>query len=447
VRRSRAIAAALTVAAVTSLAAQAASAPPSTDWADALAIGKDGRIVVAGMSRRKAISSDNAFALARYTTAGRLDAGFGRGGRVLTSFPSPRTASAVVALPDGRTIAAGGVWTLVRYTRGGRIDSTFGHGGTVTTDFGLGKAAYLVARALAVQPDGKIVAAGSAGRYFALARYTGAGKLDPAFGRGGKVLARYYGDGANAVAIQPDGKILVGATSRIVRYTPHGALDSSFGVGGVVRLRGDVTISSLALEPDGKIVGAGTSNVKRAGPVTGTDLDFSLIRYDGDGRLDASFGDGGTVFTNFGEDPTGNSGGSSDGASVVAVQPDGRIVAAGTTDVRGVFCGGRHLSGVGSRENMSICDDVALARYDDDGSLDPTFAKGGKVVAPSVCCRSGSRESGATAQALGIQRDGKIVVAGLGPGYDFGVWRFTTRGRPDGTFGAAGYVSTDFGTR
>jgi uncharacterized delta-60 repeat protein len=95
---------------------------------------------------------------------------------------------------------------------------------------------------------------------------------------------------------------------------------------------------------------------------------------------------------------------------------------------------------------LSICPDVALARYNADGSLDAAFGDGGKVLTPSECCRDGARESAATAEAVVIQRDGKVVVGGLGPGYDFGVLRYTTRGRLDGTFGDGGRVSTDFGS-
>jgi uncharacterized delta-60 repeat protein len=445
--RSRIVIAALALAAVPVVAAPAASSP-STDWAHGLAIQPDGKIVAVGMSRRKSVGAD-AFALARYTVRGRLDSAFGRGGKVLMPFPSRRAARAVAVLPGGKIVAAGELWTLVRYTRTGKVDPGFGHGGTLTTDFGGPTNSVLtVIRALAVQRDGKIVAAGlawlSPGAYFALSRYTRGGKLDPTFGRGGKVLTRFHGDSAVAVALQPDGKIVVSGSVRIVRYTSRGALDSGFGNGGVVRV--GIRIGSIALQGDGEIVAAGSSSVRRAGAVTGTDSDFALVRYDRDGRLDASFGDGGRAMINFGADPTGNSGGSSDVASAVAVQADGKIVAAGTTDVRGTFCGGRHLSGIASRENLSICPDIALARFDADGTLDAAFGDGGKVLTPSVCCRAGARESAATAEAMAIQRDGKIVVGGLGPGYDFGVLRYTTRGRLDGSFGDGGRVSTDFGS-
>jgi uncharacterized delta-60 repeat protein len=98
------------------------------------------------------------------------------------------------------------------------------------------------------------------------------------------------------------------------------------------------------------------------------------------------------------------------------------------------------------RENMSICDDFALARFNADGSLDTTFGQMGMVVTVFTCCRSGARESASKAAAVAIQSDGKIVAAGLGAGYDFGLARYTVRGRLDPTFGDGGKVTTDFGS-
>jgi uncharacterized delta-60 repeat protein len=95
---------------------------------------------------------------------------------------------------------------------------------------------------------------------------------------------------------------------------------------------------------------------------------------------------------------------------------------------------------------MSICDDFALARFNADGSLDTTFGQMGTVVTAFTCCRSGARESASKAAAVAIQSDGKIVAAGLGAGYDFGLARYTVRGRLDPTFGDGGEVTTDFGS-
>jgi uncharacterized delta-60 repeat protein len=439
-----------TVAAAIIVAVPAQSsqlASPSTDWAYALAIQQDGKIVAAGLSRRSnsAFDSDR-FALVRYTSKGRLDAHFGRGGKVLTAFQHPSFSDAVAVQSDGRIVAAGGGvggFELARYSRRGDRDRSFGGSGRVVTDFGLGKKAYLRARALAVQGDGKIVAVGFS--HFALARYLSNGKLDPTFGHGGTVLTRFYGDGAAAAAIQADGKIVVLGASRIVRYTARGKLDLSFGSSGVVRPR--ISLNALAIQADGNIVAAGGVQ----GPTHSAD--FALVRYTPDGELDESFGDGGVALANFGADPTENTEGSGEVASSVAIQADGKIVAAGSTDVRGVFCGGKHaLRAAASaaapdrRENMSICDDFALARFNADGSLDTTFGQMGTVVTAFTCCRSGARESASKAAAVAIQSDGKIVAAGLGAGYDFGLARYTVRGRLDPTFGDGGEVTTDFGS-
>jgi uncharacterized delta-60 repeat protein len=320
---------------------------------------------------------------------------------------------------------------LARYTQGGSLDHSFGHRGIVVA--GLGPGTTSAATAVAIQRDGKIVAAGASGRppsapgYFAVARYTPNGQLDPSFGHGGKVLSR--DDQATDVAIQPDGKIVViSYDRRLVRYTIRGVLDANFGTGGVVHTI--IGASALALQKDGNIVVAG-------GGVGPTDSgDVAVARYTTDGRLDTSFGDGGTALANFGADPEGNNEGSSEWASAVAIQADGKIVAAGSTDVRGVRCGGA----IGS-----ICDDFALARFNADGTLDTTFGKGGKVVT-GFLNRLGSAASSSNAEAVGIQADGKVVAAGLGNGYDFALARYNTSGRLDGTFGRRGKVLTDFGS-
>jgi len=129
----------------------------------------------------------------------------------------------------------------------GDLDTSFGGDGTVVTDFGSGS--YDQATALALQPDGKIVAAGSStasgSQDFALARYLPTGTLDISFGGDGKVLTD-FGSGSEAFAVamtlQPDGKIVVagrctaGGTSAfaLARYLPNGSLDASFSGDGRV---------------------------------------------------------------------------------------------------------------------------------------------------------------------------------------------------------------------
>jgi uncharacterized delta-60 repeat protein len=194
--------------------------------------------------------------------------------------------------------------------------------------------------------------------------------------------------GAYAVAIEPDGKIVVaGAAHRhgqtydwaVARYTKHGRLDASFGTGGKVLTDfGSLTFSGseeptvgVAIEPDGKIVVAGGSKA------SGTTHDFALARYTTTGTLDRSFGTRGKVQTDFG---------SPSGAAGVAIEPDGKIVVAG-------------YKRRGARE------DFALARYRRRGALDPSFGTDGKVV-------THFKDGAAAALAVAIQPDGKIVVTG-----------------------------------
>jgi uncharacterized delta-60 repeat protein len=141
------------------------------DWAYALAIQHDGKLVAAGLSRQRSGS----FALARYTGRGALDKTFGRGGRVLTRLGG-YVAYGLAIQRDGKLIA-GGYGGLVRYDSSGRLDPGFGRGGIQ---------AGFDAFDLAVQKDRKLVAAGASHYHSALARFTARGSLDPSFGQGGK---------------------------------------------------------------------------------------------------------------------------------------------------------------------------------------------------------------------------------------------------------------------
>jgi uncharacterized delta-60 repeat protein len=171
----------------------------------------------------------------------------------------------------------------------------------VTTDFGLG--GINRAFALVLQPDGKLVAAGTNNIGFALARYLPDGRLDPTFGVGGKVTTDFaFGgsDQASALILQPDGKLVAAGSAIVVdeifrfalaRYRPDGSLDPTFGTGGrVVTEFGDRAnrATALVLQPDGKLVAAGATD----------DGDFALARYRPDGSLDATFGTGGEVKVN-----------------------------------------------------------------------------------------------------------------------------------------------------
>ena len=366
---------------------------------------------------------------------GDLDPGFGEGGKVTTAFGAAAYSMAVQ--PDGKLVLAGGGTTdfaLARYNGDGTLDSSFGENGKVTTKI---LHLYNWAFAVAIQTDGKIVAAGGAGDFstsdgFALARYNSDGSLDSSFGDGGKVTTAFDGDWngeispmseseAYAIAIQSDGMIVAGgyvdgipAHFALARYKSNGKLDKSFGAGGKVTTsfsNFSVTARSLAIQPDGKIVLAGY-----AGGQDG--VDFALARYTSDGSLDSTFGASGKVTTDlFGQ---------LDFAWAAALQPDGRIVLAGFSGI---------LGGPGGEEAV----DFALVRYNSDGSLDTSFGSGGKVVTDF-----GNDEA---INAVGIQRDGRIVAAGAA-GFDdtsdFALARYNSDGSLDSTFGSGGKITTDF---
>ena len=273
----------------------------STDQAFAVALQGDGKIVTAGrrgsdviVARHNADGSQDTL----FGSNGRVVTNFGVG--------STEQALALVLQPDGKIVVAGRStkngnfdFALARYESNGAVDITFGTAGLVTTDFG---GSVDRAFAMALQPDGKLVVVGDADASFALARYNPNGSLDESFGAGGKVITTFGGsDQAAAVILQPDGKIVVAGQTdtglsidfALVRYMPDGSLDGAFGSGGRVTTNfignSDDLGSAVALQPDGKIVVGGSS-----------DDNFALARYTPEGVLDSSFGTEGKVTTNLG---------------------------------------------------------------------------------------------------------------------------------------------------
>lgn len=356
-------------------------------------------------------------------TAGTLDPTFGNGGKVTTSFGGRGDEGhSVVMQRDGKLVVAGSTtkldettdFALVRYNSNGTRDRTFGTGGKVTTSFG----DFDFVGALVLQSEGKIVAAGvtivNASPNFAVARYNSNGTLDPSFGTGGKVITGFGGDAqAFATAAQADGKVVVAGYAHInggfnfalARYNSNGTLDGSFGAGGRKTIPfGPVSVAqanALAIQRDGKIVVAGASNITTA-------PDFALARLNTDGSLDTTFGNGGQVVTNFG---------GVDEAFAVALQTDGKIVAAGVT---------------GS--------DFALARYSSNGTLDATFGSSGTVTTDFA----GSND---VVLGVAIRSDGKIVAAGrafVSARIDFAVARYNNDGTLDSGFGVGGKTTTHF---
>ena len=212
----------------------------------------------------------------------------------------------VLVQSDGRIVAAGqvegtpGGFAIVRLNADGTMDSGFGAGGIAVVDLAPGLADE--ALALRLQADGKIVATGNtflsaSSRTVAVLRLESDGSLDPTFGTAGVTVTSLPGGAseAAALAIQPDGKIVVGGRASngtrfaLLRYDSAGVLDPSFGSGGVVQTDlslGNDRISDIALQADGAIVAAGA----------GTTLNrLTVARYRSDGSLDVDFGAGGAV--------------------------------------------------------------------------------------------------------------------------------------------------------
>src|SRR4029078_7851351 len=292
-----------------------------TDLASAVAIQADGKLVVVGQTYQNNDFSAEDFVVARYNPDGTLDRTFCSRGRVKTDFPGlAAVPSSVVIQPDGKIVGAGGAFPLftffgncevVRYNPSGSLDRSVGNGGIVTTNFPQGSYAFDVA----LQPDGQIIAAGtvfvnfdpgeSSNTDFALARYNSNGTPDATFGNGGQVSTDFLG------------------------------------------LEDDVFW--VLTKPDGKIVAVGSANDPA------TFYDFAAARYFSNGTLDTTFGVAGKVHTDFGDQ-------NFDRASSAALQPDGRIVAAGFA-----------ISQNGGVQNF------AVARYTSTGILDTTFSRDGKT--------------------------------------------------------------------
>jgi uncharacterized delta-60 repeat protein/uncharacterized repeat protein (TIGR01451 family) len=358
---------------------------------------------------------------------GDLDPTFDGDGKVTTDFAGSHDQAFGMALQgDGKIVAAGIAvvsgnddFALARYNADGSLDTTFDGDGKVTTDF----AGLDIVWAVAIQGDGKIVAAGVSGAYdFALARYNANGSLDTTFDGDGKVTTDFAGssDFAFAVAIQGDGKIVAaGAAGDVVsgtndfalaRYNANGSLDTTFDGDGKVTTAfagGHDQANAVAIQGDGKVLAGGRA------VVSGTN-DFALARYNADGSLDTTFSGDGKVTTDLA--------GGVDEANAVALQGDGKIVAAGLANVSGAF-------------------DFGLARYNADGSLDITFDGDGKVTTDLA---------GGTDQAFTVAiQGGKIVVTGGGVvsgGEDFALARYNSDGTLDTTFSGDGRVNTDFGS-
>jgi len=361
----------------------------------------------------------------------------------------------------------------------GDLDPSFGTGGTLTFK---PQGADSLVNDVAVQPDGKIVLAGSANNDFAVVRLNPNGSPDTSFGNGGSVLENAVGtnsdDLADAVAIQPDGKIVVAGTSlrqndissfaTFLRLNSNGTPDASFDPAGMTGPNPEnVGIArsaigeafDLAVDPAGRIVYAGSNG-------SGADTVSFVDRLKSDGTHDDSWGTGtGDVFATT----------QPEFLARMALQPDGKVVVVGSigqgtgSDVAvartladgsgldpGFGNGGRMIFGYGAGNQDGANDvvlqpdgkvdvggfggagsDFTITRLTTGGIIDSTFAGG------SVLADFGGDNTG---QAIGLQADGKIVLSGAASGTAFGVARFHPGGALDSTFGKGGKATVDLPT-
>ena len=346
-----------------------------------VALQGDGKIVVAGYSFKA--GGGQCFTVLRYTADGSLDTSFADSGKVTTNVGTKyASAESVTIQSDGKIVVAGDSFNasgnndfaVVRYNANGTLDMSFNETGKATADFG----AHDYGRSVAVHGDGRIVVTGYTTKSYeskkecALACFEANGSLDTTFNGTGEVTTNFGGDGnaeGRSVAVQTDGKIVVvgyataGNTEEfaLARYNADGTLDTSFGDSGQVMT--DVGISGsnatgVALQKDGKIVVVGYAVNN-----SGTNYDFACVRYNTDGKVDQSFGDGGKVMTSVGQ---------GDGkANSVAVQSDGKIIVAGS-----VYFGDVTVAG-----SVYVGDSkFAVVRYEASGKLDMSFNAAGSVL-------------------------------------------------------------------
>jgi uncharacterized delta-60 repeat protein len=415
-------------------------------------------------------TAQNASAMSSFTVTvcgkpGALDTSFG-GGKVLVGMGiADDYGNAIAVQADGKVIVAGSIaehggdFALLRLTRDGALDPTFGAGGKVFTDFAGTSDAI---NASALQPDGKIVVAGtsmvSGSSYdFAAARYLPDGSLDTAFSGDGKVTTALGTDIdiARAIAIQPDGKIVIaGETSRgyaatgldfaLVRYNSDGSVDGTWGTGAVVTPMksgaGRDVISGLALQT--------IDNETRVVAVGG-DGDFAIARYRAKGALDTTFGSGGKVMGLYGSvtgmahaavvtnDALFVAGHADEDFAIVKLTPAGQVDASfgkiktpiGSSDdeANALALDGNFIVAAGwTTETGSSAKNFAIARYDATGHLDNAFGDKGITVTPIAAAQKTDY-----GMAMALQVDDRVptvraVVAGYASAsnFDFAIARY-----------------------
>jgi uncharacterized delta-60 repeat protein len=361
-----------------------------------------------------------------FGTAGLAKLDLGTGDSVAAS-----SGVAMAKAPGGEVVVAydapnsegSGGFGLRRYLADGSLDVSF----TGETTFFAGHS--VAVRDVSVQPDGKVLIVGgefggsSASFAFFVARYDSDGSLDSSFSGDGKATFSVGNDStsysaATAVAVTSNERIVIAGPGPfqgwLIRLLPDGTLDTSFSGDGQVAtgIPGDGDVH-LGIQSDGKVVAA----------LSNSNFGFVVQRYNTDGTLDSSFGGDGRVETDFGANYTT--------AEAVAVQPDGAIIVVG-----------QHLPPEGS----GVSPDFAIARYTTGGGLDTSFSGDGKLLIDFG-------ESVDSAELIGLQSDGKILIGGEsvfpdeGPAFYVGLVRLTAAGQLDSTFSGDGKLLVTYGGR
>ena len=339
--------------------------------ANSVALLNDGRILVAGFAPRGNTGYYDA-AITRLDASGNPDNSFDGDSKLIDHIRRTNSGfNATAVQPDGKIVCAGYAWNgvnndfmVVRYNSTGTLDNSFSGDGKLLTGFGVDARVTGVA----VQTDGKIIAVGAAGGDFGVVRYNADGSPDNSFGNNGKVTTNLWDntEGALAVQIQSDGKILVSGKYAIVRYNSNGTLDNSFDVDGKV-FTWEVN-SHMAIQPDGKILVANSY--------------LNVWRLNIDGSKDQTFGDGGIgrIF------PPGDN--AEQEAKALAVLPDGRIIVGGTWV-----------------NNSRDTDDPEFSYgvFTSDGQIDETL---------HPYYSSNLLGQGTELSSILVQDDGKIIMAG-----------------------------------
>ncbi|MFS8086913.1 MAG: hypothetical protein ACMG6H_14865, partial [Acidobacteriota bacterium] len=381
---------------------------------------------------------------------GCLDTTFGINGLVITDPSLGQVGynhpTGVLIQPDGKIVATGMTsggttgdlntntdFVVLRYQSFGSLDTTFGDPDPLNPPLRLGYArtaftsTHDMSWASILQPDGRIVLAGSANGVWAVARYNSDGTLDSSFGSGGKQTLSVTDSFVRDMVILSDGKLVLvgGPNFTIMRLNQNGSPDASFGSGGKVTANPSTAKRGSGL--------AFTVGIQRIPAVTGEERIvvggsadsqnvFALMRFGPNGTVDTTFGSSGRAYTSFY--------GFGDYIKVLAIDQANRIVVAGQTYTASSNCG-------------SYVTDFAVARFTQNGLIDNSFSGDGKVSTDGI----GGFNS---ANGLLLQLDGKIVITGGNESSDgsvdaFALVRYNDNGTPDSSFGilGTGVVTTD----